>query len=318
MAQKKENRRQNTGHMKGHRWTRVKLERVASYLPLFTEEMRGAYRTSYIDAFAGTGKVDLSSRKKATRRPLVNSNLPPLIDGSGRMALRVVPRFDRYVFNDNETRAFAKLIALRQEEEFQDLRRAIAVRRYDANTCVKECCRKTDWTHHRAVLFLDPRGLQVEWTTLEAVAHTGAIDVWYLFPLDAVNRLLKRHRPITTANGHRLDLLFGSHNWYETFYKTITRPHLFGEGTKTVKTATHWRVISRYSVERLKTIFPHVAEKPLPLEKPLGIPIFLLCFATADSHAQKRLAIAQKILSIPSRAHGFPARLTEPLSSRQR
>ncbi len=316
MAQKKEDSRQNKGHMKGHCWTRVKLERVASYLPLFTETMKGAYPTVYIDAFAGTGRVDLSSRKRTSRRPLFNS--PSLIDGSARRALQVVPPFDRYIFNDKTRATLVKLRYLLEEEEFQDLRHATRVTNDDANACVRRLCEKTDWTQRCAALFLDPRGLQVGWATLEAVARTGAIDVWYLFPIDAVNRLLKRNGPIATANKHRLDLLFGSHNWYDAFYKTVSRPQFFGKGTKTVKTATDWRMISRYFVERLKTIFPHVVEKPLPLNKRRGIPIFLLCFATADSHAQKRLAIAQKILSIPSTAHDFPSRLAKLLSNTQR
>ena len=39
-----------------------------------------------------------------------------------------------------------------------------------------------DWSLHRAVLFLDPYGMQVEWATIEAVAKTKAIDLWLLFP----------------------------------------------------------------------------------------------------------------------------------------
>jgi len=316
MVQRKEGSRRNNGHMKGHYWTRVKLERVASYLPLFTEAMEGAYRTIYIDAFAGTGKVDLSSRKRVSRRAFFNFS--SVIDGSARIALQVAPRFDRYIFLDKTLAKFGKLRALLEEEEFQGLRHVTSIIKDDANTYLRRLCKKTDWTSWRAVVFLDPFGLQVEWTTLEAVARTGAIDVWCLFPIDAVNRLLRRDGHIATANRNRLDLLFGSRNWYDTFYKSVSRPSFFGKGTATVKTATDWRIISRYFVERLKATFPHAVEKPLPLNKRHGIPIFLLCFASADSHAQKRLTIAQKILSIPSTAHGFPSRLDELLSSRRR
>ena len=30
-------------------------------------------------------------------------------------------------------------------------------------------------------LFLDPYGMQVEWATIESIAHTQAIDLWLLF-----------------------------------------------------------------------------------------------------------------------------------------
>jgi hypothetical protein len=33
------------------------------------------------------------------------------------------------------------------------------------------------------VLFLDPYGMQVDWTTIEAIARTKAIDLRVLFPL---------------------------------------------------------------------------------------------------------------------------------------
>jgi three-Cys-motif partner protein len=42
-----------------------------------------------------------------------------------------------------------------------------------------------DWRSHRAVLFLDPYGMQVEWQTIEAIAKTAAIDLWLLFPKEA-------------------------------------------------------------------------------------------------------------------------------------
>ncbi|WP_375494674.1 hypothetical protein [uncultured Nostoc sp.] len=40
-----------------------------------------------------------------------------------------------------------------------------------------------NWRSNRAVLFLDPFGMQIPWSTIEAIAHTEAIDLWYLFPL---------------------------------------------------------------------------------------------------------------------------------------
>lgn len=45
----------------------------------------------------------------------------------------------------------------------------------------------------RAVVFLDPFGMQVEWRTIERIGQTKAIDLWILFPLGvAVNRFLTK------------------------------------------------------------------------------------------------------------------------------
>src|SRR5690606_25273203 len=62
----------------------------------------------------------------------------------------------------------------------------------DANEHLVNICRSVDWVRSRAVLFLDPYGMQVEWSTLEQVAATRSIDVWYLFPLSGVTRQLTR------------------------------------------------------------------------------------------------------------------------------
>jgi len=55
--------------------------------------------------------------------------------------------------------------------------RAIEILNEDANAAVQRTCRDTDWRSNRAVLFLDPYGMQVSWETLVAVAATKAIDV---------------------------------------------------------------------------------------------------------------------------------------------
>jgi three-Cys-motif partner protein len=48
-----------------------------------------------------------------------------------------------------------------------------------------------DWQKERAVVFLDPYGMQVEWSTIEALAPTKGIDLWNLLPLGmGVARLL--------------------------------------------------------------------------------------------------------------------------------
>jgi three-Cys-motif partner protein len=74
---------------------------------------------------------------------------------------------------------------------------------------VQKLCDK-DWTSRRAVLFLDPYGMQVEWRTIEAIAATKAIDLWLLFPLGiGVNRLLTKSGDIPESWRNRLNLLLG-------------------------------------------------------------------------------------------------------------
>jgi three-Cys-motif partner protein len=107
--------------------------------------------------------------------------------------------------------------------------------------------------------------MQVSWETITAIASTKAIDLWYLFPLGvAVNRLLKKDGNIDELMKQKLDHLFGETDWQNAFYEVVTMNKLFGEESGVTKIA-NFDLISRYFVQRLKTIFPGVAENPLPL-----------------------------------------------------
>ncbi len=66
----------------------------------------------------------------------------------------------------------------------------ILIRQGDANNEIREMCGR-GWRRHRAVLFLGPFGMQVEWETIEAIAATRAIDLWLLFPLGIGVKRLK-------------------------------------------------------------------------------------------------------------------------------
>ena len=68
------------------------------------------------------------------------------------------------------------------KSEFPALATDISVQQGEANDEIRKICDK-DWRSHRAVLFVDPYGMQMEWQTIEAIASTQAIDLWLLFPL---------------------------------------------------------------------------------------------------------------------------------------
>ena len=55
----------------------------------------------------------------------------------------------------------------------------------EANAYLKSWCGETDWRRTRAVIFLDPYGMQVEWSLVEQIARTHGVDLWLLFPLGA-------------------------------------------------------------------------------------------------------------------------------------
>ncbi len=286
-------------HRFGGDWTAEKLERVAKYLRAYAKIMnKQRFRFAYIDAFAGTGYLTLKSRDEPGQLmfpELAEDETQQFLEGSARKALQVQPRFHKYIFIEKDEDRFQTLKKLR--DEFSHLADDIVLVNAEANSYLRDMCDNRNWKQHRAVLFLDPYGMQVEWQTIEAIARTQAIDLWLLFPLGiAVNRLLRRDGKIDPAVRSTLNRLFGAEDWYETFYETTTKPGLFGSETSTHKVGD-FDAIAGYMIGRLKTIFPGVAENPLPLFNSRNNPLYLLCFAAGNPRGAKvAVKIAQDIL----------------------
>jgi three-Cys-motif partner protein len=288
----------NIGHSFGGGWTEEKLSRVNKYLCAYTKIMsKQSFRFAYIDAFAGTGyrTVEQDSNDEFLFPELQECETVSFLDGSARIALQVKPRFTKYIFVESDTEKSRVLEALR--DNFPELKKDIGIVNQDANAYLNELCLNYSWKSNRAVLFLDPYGMQVSWDTIEAIAKTKAIDLWLLFPLGvAVNRLLKKNGEINQAVRKRLNQMFGSTDWYRYFYTQNTRQNLFGEETRLEKTC-NFDTIRMYFVSRLKEIFPGVAENPLPLMNSKNNPLYLLCFASANPKGAKiAVNIAQNIL----------------------
>lgn len=293
-------------HRFGGAWTERKLEALAGYLPAYTTALkdkptaRNPFRKAFIDAFAGTGyrhvrrEDDDPSQSRLVLPDLAEEAPQELLEGSATIALRTEPPFDSYIFIERDPARCAALERLK--DDFQDRAEAIHIRQGDANEEIQDLCGK-DWSSHRAVLFLDPYGMQVEWTTIEAVAATEAIDLWLLFPLGiGVNRLLTRSGDIPESWRRRLDLLLGTSDWYDEFYEVEASRTLFGDETeRVVKASTE--TIGRYFIKRLKTVFPGVVEEPGVLRNSANSPLYLLCFAAANERgAPTALRIATHLL----------------------
>jgi three-Cys-motif partner protein len=271
-------------HTFGGDWTSRKLRVLQKYLEAYSTALKDQpFRKGYIDAFAGTGY-----RTSRDERPSGSGLLFPdlaepgpqaLLDGSARMALQVTPRFDRYIFIENSRDRSAQLENLK--EEFPDLAADITIRTADANLEIQKLCKRS-WTSHRAVLFLDPYGMQVDWDTIVAVAKTRSIDMWLLFPLGiGVNRLLKKSGDVPATWRSRLDKLLGTTDWYDEFYSIESTPRLFGgEDQHVVKAAVE--TIGKYFNERLKSIFAGVSDHPAVLRNSTNSPLYLLCFAAGN------------------------------------
>jgi len=283
----------------GGDWTQEKLERVRKYLVAYATIMnRQKFRYAYIDAFAGTGYRDLKldEEKNIALFPEVfEKDSQEFLEGSARIALQVRPRFTKYIFIERDPVRFQELHKLRVD--FPGLEKDIELINADANSYLQDICLNKIWKSNRAVLFLDPFGMQVKWETIEAIASTKAIDLWLLFPIGvAVNRLLKKDGKITPSWKQRLDKLFGTTEWYKAFYQPKRELGLFGDQEGSEK-SIGFEEIGQFFVTRLKSVFAGVAENPLPLFNSRNIPLYMLCFASGNPRgASTAIKIAQDIL----------------------
>lgn len=291
-------------HVFGGDWTTEKLARVRKYLEAYTKifhtnERARYFKTYFVDAFAGTGDRMDSNIPGLNETPLLDVESDPeligLQKGSSRIALEVEPGFDRYLFIEHSKKRVVEL------EKLRDLypRRAsgVLIERGDANTVLTDWCRKTDWQSNRAVVFLDPYGMQVDWSTIESIAATKAIDLWILFPIgQAVNRLLINRKPPPENWANALTRTFGEDAWRHRFYKKSVQQSLFGEEELETKIAD-FADIEAYFLERLGSVFESVAKNPLLLCNSRGTPIYLLCFAVGNERgAPTAVRMAQDIL----------------------
>jgi three-Cys-motif partner protein len=291
-------------HKFGGSWTEMKLERLHKYLmayrQIFTQNEKARYfKTWYVDAFAGTGSrlTPAAATDLALFQDVYDDeDTTGYRDGSAKIALGLPEPFDNYFFIEKSK---GRVNELREtiERDYPELLSRCNFKHGDANHVLKAWCQERNWKKERAVVFLDPYGMQVEWSTIEALAATEAIDLWYLFPLGiGVARLLTHDGNIDESWQKRLDLLFGTSEWRSKFYQVHTTQDLFGDDRETRERNASVAKIEAFIHERLATYFEKAA-KGRVLRNSRSSPLYLLCFAAANKRgAPTALKIAQDIL----------------------
>ncbi|MBX9594734.1 MAG: three-Cys-motif partner protein TcmP [Roseomonas sp.] len=240
----------------GNRDTSTKQSVVVRYLAAYLRVMsKQRFHLSYVDAFAGSGaRIDAAAA--AERQPGFEFSLaaPEPKSSTALEALRLKPGFHRYVFGDLNAGNIAALRdrikeARAKGEALPDAELCVM----DANALVKREC---EWlgesASRKAVVFLDPFGMQVEWTTLEAIARCPQIDVWLLVPTGiGVNRLLPWERDPDPGWMARMDVFYGTKDWRDTLL--TTQRDLLGE-ERQVRSSDRAGVV-RFTMNRLAGLF---------------------------------------------------------------
>ncbi len=269
----------------GGDWTAKKLNFFTSYLDAYLIALQNQkFKKIYIDAFAGTGEIETSDGEA-------------YLAGSAKRALSAERRFDHYYFIESDESKASELEHM-IDTEFPHLKRFTTVYRGDANEKLSKIINDIDWRFSRGLLFLDPYATQVDWATLERVAGTKSIDVWYLFPFSALNRMLPKNGKYGSWE-NTIDRLLGDNSWRTEFYKKDPQLSLFDLGVidggeeedRLVKDASPEH-IKEFLISRLKTIFSWVSNNPRIFKNSKNSPMFLFCFAISnESVAAQRLAL---------------------------
>jgi len=161
----------------GGPWSRLKLDCVESYAVAYLKVMQQQnWSLHYVDAFAGQGRQQLKlvasnsdsqSENQASFEFLDQAEDQAryeFLEGSALRALKVSNEatrgFDRFVFIEASRMAKEKL-AQRALVEWPAQAAKIQLLKDDANDAIADYVKNTNWAKTRALVFLDPFGLQV-------------------------------------------------------------------------------------------------------------------------------------------------------------
>lgn len=289
--------------LRGGKWTKRKLQALQNYMNAYMTLMKDKpspaypFRKIYFDAFCGSG-----GRLMDEAPILEGQQIDAVLETSPRSALAVKPPFDSYLFCDYNKSALKMLREVLKKEGF-DLTNCSFVSG-DANEEIVRFCRGTDWRSTRAVMFLDPYGLQVKWSTLEAIAATKGIDLWYLFPAGlGPLRMTPRSGDVPKEWARKLTTIWGDDSWEAVAYeRKVEDADLFGMSLERIDKVGNAEDFERAFIGRLKSIFGGVASTGLRLYNSRGSHMFSLLFACANDRPQAykpALKIANHIIRMP-------------------
>ncbi|MFC1521860.1 three-Cys-motif partner protein TcmP [Elusimicrobiota bacterium] len=246
------------------RWSVAKLDLLKKYLAAYVNilsKQSWCKGYEYIDAFAGAGKAKTREEQK-------------YVDGSPRIALGLKPSFTRYHFIEQSDWRISQLQKLRVEYS----ERNIAVYQGDCNKVLTEQIlpQLSRASNKRAIAFIDPYGMDVEWETIKALAKAGTVEILLNFPTMAINRGILRQRPeaISQENKDRMARFWGTGDWMADIYKE--EQTLFE--IERIKIRDSGIELGNRFKKRLRELFPHCTT-PVLMTNSKNAPLYCIMFA---------------------------------------
>lgn len=259
----------------GGDWTSQKIEIVTSYTQAYLTVMKNQpFNLIYFDGFAGSGDIEQDEN---------------IIQGA---ALRVLaiddPKpFDLYYFVEL-VKKYADNLKAQIKLKFPE--RKFVVRSEDCNVKIKDMAaylRKPEQNMTKVLAFIDPKGMQVKWESLEILRGLG-IDMWILVPLGmGVTRLLKKDGNISDAWVSKLQLFLGmQESEIRNYFYADELINLFGEAVAGQRLDNAIVRAAKLYQERLNTIFKFVSQ-PFVMRNSKNSPMYHFYLATNNTTALK-------------------------------
>lgn len=286
---------ENQKHEFGGAWTEIKLAAISAYSRFFTSAIGSKFDLWYVDPFAGTGERVETEVTGGLLDGTPMSEIERRYPGSASRALMLSPPFNHYRFGDTKHSHVAALKELCARFPAKDAR----VISEDANSFVQREFRSALWTNNdfstrspRALVFLDPYGLEVRWETLRCLADCQKADVWFLANLGgAVRQLCRDHSKLDASKRKALGEYFGTADWEDEFYEVQNGTDIFGDLFANTNRKGTKHDVAAFHRQRLETLFEGYVSDPLPLAVGTMEDYFLLYCMSNNPHPKARALI---------------------------
>lgn len=260
----------------GGDWTKEKLTIIEDYLQFYVNALsKQKAQLIYIDAFAGSGKTELQSGET--------------IDGSALISLKY--NFDKYYFielDEERSRCLNEEINTR----FHEKKDKVKVITGDSNSELKKLFRSLT-VYQRGVMFLDPYAMELEWDVLETAKQTNILDIWYLFPLNALTRNLYKKMSMPIATKNKVTQILGTNEWEKELYHQSAQLSIFGD--EPLERVNFDRLVD-FVRQRLINSFPNVSPQSRMLKNSNNSPMFILFFIMTNKSG-KAIGLGSKVVT---------------------
>ncbi len=183
-------------------WVIEKLDYLYRYIDVFEKSMHNKWLIrNYIDLLAGPGKNRIR-------------NTNQIILGSPLIALTTQFPFTGYYFVDIDPN---NITALKERCNASPLINSIHIETGDCNVIIDKVINQISSTQDQSLnlAFLDPEGLELEWSSVKKLAGIRKMDLVINYPQGGLNRMMTKVYRDTGNN--IVDLFFGSQDWRKVY-----------------------------------------------------------------------------------------------------